>query len=62
MTPGSLPPPALPPPAALDFPTLARLVLAYLSEHVPLALWSVTRVENDRQTFLYLNEGNGYGK
>lgn len=44
-----------------SFDIAAELVLEHLSQHLPLALWSVTRVENNRQTFLYLNEGNGYG-
>lgn len=47
--------------ADLDFDASARLVLAYLREQVPLAFWSVTRVENGRQTYLYLDEDNGYG-
>ncbi len=34
------------------FDTAAQLVLDHLAEHVPMALWSVTRVENGRQTFL----------
>jgi diguanylate cyclase (GGDEF)-like protein len=42
-----------------SFEEAARRVLAYLREAVPLALWSVTRVENGRQTYLYL-EHNGY--
>ena len=47
--------------AELDFDKAAHLVLTYLSSQLPLALWSVTRVENGQQTFLYLNEGNDYG-
>ena len=46
----------------LDFDKAAHLVLGYLRANVPLALWSVTRVENGRQTFLYLDEDNGYAK
>ena len=46
---------------ALDFDQAARLVLQYLRDNVPLAFWSVTRVENDRQTYLYLDADNGYG-
>lgn len=46
----------------LTFDKAARLVIAYLRAQVPLALWSVTRVENGRQTFIYLDEDNGYGK
>jgi diguanylate cyclase (GGDEF)-like protein len=48
--------------ADMGFEAAVELVLDYLTTHVPLALWSVTRVENGRQTFLYLNEGNGYQK
>ena len=44
-----------------SFDIAAELVLEHLSKHLPLALWSVTRVENNRQTFLYLNEDNAYG-
>jgi diguanylate cyclase (GGDEF)-like protein len=47
--------------ADLSFDAAARLVLAYLREQVPLAFWSVTRVENGRQTYLYLDPDNGYG-
>jgi diguanylate cyclase (GGDEF)-like protein len=47
--------------AALDFDVAANLVLEYLRENIPLAFWSVTRVENGRQTYLYLDEQNGYG-
>lgn len=46
----------------LTFDKAVRLVIAYLRANVPLALWSVTRVENGRQTFIYLDEDNGYGK
>lgn len=46
--------------ADLDFATAARLVVDYLTANVPLALWSVTRVENGRQTFLYVKEQNSY--
>ncbi|WP_306205895.1 ATP-binding protein [Actinoplanes sp. RD1] len=52
---------ALPPPApAPGFEQTARLVLDYLHEHLPLAFWAVTRVENGRQVYLYLDD-NGYG-
>jgi diguanylate cyclase (GGDEF)-like protein len=47
--------------AAHDFDVAANLVLEYLRENVPLAFWSVTRVENGRQTYLYLDGDNGYG-
>lgn len=45
----------------MQFDEAARLVLGYLHEHVPLAFWSVTRVENGRQTYLFLDADNGYG-
>ncbi len=51
--------PALSP--QMEFDVAARLVLGYLREHVPLAFWAVTRVENGRQTYLFLDEDNGYG-
>jgi diguanylate cyclase (GGDEF)-like protein len=54
-------PPVLDLPTDIGFDTAARLVLGYLTEHVPLAFWSVTRVENGRQTYLHLSEDNGYG-
>jgi len=44
----------------MTFDDAAQAVLAHLREHVPMAFWSVTRVENGRQSYLYLNE-NGYG-
>ncbi|MDP1876291.1 MAG: GGDEF domain-containing protein [Actinomycetota bacterium] len=50
------------PATPLDFRSAAQLVLSYLNANLPLALWSVTRVENGRQTFLILNEENGYAK
>ena len=36
-------------------------MLDYLTTHVPMALWGVTRVENGRQTFVTLDEANPYG-
>lgn len=45
----------------MSFDEAALAVLGYLREALPLAFWSVTRVENDRQTYLYLNSDNGYG-
>ena len=45
----------------MEFDEAAELVLTYLRENVPLAFWSVTRVENGRQTYLYLDSENGYG-
>lgn len=44
----------------MTFEQAARAALEYLHEHVPMALWSVTRVEDDRQTYHYLGD-NGYG-
>ena len=46
---------------AMSFDEAAGAVLDYLREALPLAFWSVTRVENGRQTYLYLDSGNGYG-
>jgi diguanylate cyclase (GGDEF)-like protein len=45
----------------MSFDDASRLVLDYLATHVPMALWGVTRVENGNQTFLSLDESNGYG-
>ena len=45
----------------MSFDEAAVSVLAYLREHVPLGFWSVTRVENGRQTYLYLDADNTYG-
>lgn len=45
---------------SVSFDTACRLVLDYLHEHVPLGFWSVTRMENGRQTYLALGE-NVYG-
>ena len=42
------------------FRAMAQLVLDYLNTHMPMAFWSITRVENDRQTYLYLQD-NDYG-
>lgn len=50
--------PALVP--GMTFDDAAQVVLAHLREHVPMAFWSVTRVENGRQSYLYLGE-NDYG-
>lgn len=47
--------------ADMNFDVAAGLVLAYLREEVPSAFWSATRVENGRQTYLYLDPDNGYG-
>ncbi|MCM4078252.1 diguanylate cyclase domain-containing protein [Paractinoplanes hotanensis] len=48
-------------PPAAGFEHAAQLVLDYLHEQIPLAFWSVTRVENGRQMYLYLDADNGYG-
>ena len=45
---------------SMGFDDVARAVLAHLREHVPMGFWSVTRVENGRQTYLYLDD-NDYG-
>jgi diguanylate cyclase (GGDEF)-like protein len=45
----------------MDFDAASRLVLEYLATNVPMALWGVSRVENGRQTFVHLDEANGYG-
>ncbi len=45
----------------MSFDEAARAVLSYLREALPLAFWSVTRVENGRQTYLHLDADNGYG-
>jgi diguanylate cyclase (GGDEF)-like protein len=50
---------AAPPGAA--FQQTARLVLHHLHDEMPLAVWAITRVENGRQTYLYLDADNGYG-
>ncbi len=44
----------------MTFEQAAAEALRYLRTNVPMAFWSVTRVENDRQTYQYLDE-NGYG-
>lgn len=41
------------------FRTAADVVLEYLRAHVPMGLWSITRVENDHQTHLILGD-NAY--
>ncbi|MGK5683710.1 diguanylate cyclase domain-containing protein [Actinoplanes sp. URMC 104] len=48
-------------PPAAGFEHAALLVLEYLHEQMPLAFWAVTRVENGRQMYLYLDADNGYG-
>ncbi len=44
----------------MTFDQAAEEALRYLREAVPMAFWSVTRVENGRQTYQYLGD-NGYG-
>jgi diguanylate cyclase (GGDEF)-like protein len=46
--------------AEAGFGAASQLVLDYLNEHMPMGFWSITRVENDRQTYLYLDD-NTYG-
>lgn len=46
---------------AADFRDAAGRVLDYLRVALPMTVWSVTRVENGRQTHLYLDEDNGFG-
>ena len=45
---------------SMGFDEAARAVLEHLRQHVPMGFWAVTRVENGRQTYLYLDE-NSYG-
>ncbi|MDO9456242.1 diguanylate cyclase [Nocardioides sp.] len=55
------PPPAMPVLTPdMDFDAASHLVLQYLEAHVPMALWAVTRVENERQTFIQLNATDAY--
>jgi len=42
------------------FGATAQVVLNYLNANMPMTFWSITRVENDRQTYLYLDD-NDYG-
>ena len=42
--------------ADTGFEAAAHLVLDYLNDQLPMGFWSITRVENDRQTYLYLDE------
>lgn len=46
--------------ASMTFDHAARTVLAFLRDYAPMGLWSVTRLENGRQTFLYLEDAE-YG-
>lgn len=45
---------------SMTFDTAASAVLSYLRSHVPMGFWSVTRLENGRQTYLYLDDDNAY--
>ncbi len=38
------------------FRATSQVVLDYLNACMPMAFWSVTRVENDRQTFLHVDD------
>jgi diguanylate cyclase (GGDEF)-like protein len=60
-TPASGEPETPAPPLGAAFEHAAGLVLDFLHERMPLAFWAVTRVENGRQTYLYLDADNGYG-
>ncbi len=44
----------------MTFEDAARAVLVHLTEQVPMGLWAVTRVENGRQSYLFLDD-NAYG-
>lgn len=44
----------------MTFDDAARAVLQHLREHVPMALWAVTRMENGRQSYLFLDD-ESYG-
>ena len=46
--------------ADYGFRATAMVVLDYLNQNFPMASWSITRLENDRQTHLYV-EDNDYG-
>ncbi len=38
------------------FQQASRDILRYLRDHVPMAFWAVTRVENGRQTYLVVED------
>ena len=63
-TPNTIDPAGAPPLLALaesaGFQAASRFVLDFLNQNMQMGFWSVTRVENDRQTYLYLDE-NGFG-
>ncbi len=44
----------------VDFRESSERVLAYLRDNLPMGFWSITRVENGRQTYLVLGQ-NAYG-
>ena len=46
--------------ARMTFDHAARAALTFLRVYAPMGLWSVTRLENDRQTLLYLDDAE-YG-
>ncbi len=46
--------------AEYGFRATAQVVLNYLNQNMPMASWSITRLENNRQTHLYI-EDNDYG-
>ena len=42
----------------MTFEDASRAVLSYLRDSIPMGFWSVTRVENGRQTYLYLDDND----
>ena len=56
----SSPGPPTDPPAPGGFREVCRLALDFLNAVMPLGLWMITRVENGRQTYLYVDD-NEYG-
>jgi diguanylate cyclase (GGDEF)-like protein len=42
----------------IGFRAACQVVLDYLNAAMPMTVWSVTRVENDRQTFLYVADND----
>ena len=46
--------------AQSGFRAASQVVLDYLNTNMPMGFWSITRVENDRQTYLYLDD-NDFG-
>ncbi|HWM06845.1 MAG TPA: EAL domain-containing protein [Actinophytocola sp.] len=48
-------------PPLMRFSEACSLVVAYLRKTIPLAFWSVTRIDGDRQIYVYVQDG-AYGK